>query len=314
MTNLRFGIDLGGSKIEAAAVDGGGRIVWRGRGKTSPDNYQDTLATIVQLVETGWRTTGVTGTRQPAKIGIGIPGVFNQQSNKVEGASLKYLNDKPFADDLRHVLKTEIRIANDANCFALSEARDGSAAGLMVVVGVIIGTGCGAGVVINNRIISGAHGIAGEIGHWHLPWQTPDEINMAANISNTNEIACACGNAGCVESFLSGPAISREYQQASGVYRTMEEIAVCAAEDTHAEAVLTNFEHRLARTLAMLINILDPDAIVLGGGLSNLTRLYEAVPSLLPPYVYTGRAVATRILPPKYGDASGVRGAAWLWD
>ncbi|MCG8626408.1 MAG: ROK family protein [Proteobacteria bacterium] len=311
MTDLRFGIDLGGSKIEAAALDGAGRIVWHGRDKTSPHSYQDTLANIAQLAAAGWQATGFTGVR---KLGIGIPGVFNQHTGKMEGASLGYLNDKPLADDLRDILKAEIRIANDANCFALSEAHDGSAAGLAVVVGVIIGTGYGAGVVVNNRIISGAHGIAGEIGHWHLPWQTRDEMDMAMQVISNNEIACACGNAGCVESFLSGPAISREYQQASGVYLSVEEIAECADQDTHAEAVLTQFEHRLARTLAMVINILDPDAIVLGGGLSNLTRLYKAMPSLLPPYVYTQRAVATRILPPKYGAASGVRGAAWLWE
>ena len=309
--NLRLGIDLGGSKIEAAVLDAKGDIVWRARAATSQSDYQATIASICGLLDGARVATGFDGA-----VGVGIPAIFNASTGKLEGASLGYLNQKPLQHDLAQASGRDIRLANDANCFVLSEAKDGAGAGLEVVVGVILGTGVGCGVMVADKgIVAGRHGIAGEIGHTPLPWLTAEEFALT-NDDSQNAAKCRCGKRGCVEAFISGPAVSRDYFHTTGRRLSVEAIAKQfeTAGDPKADEVLGRLENRLGRSLAVIINLLDPDAIVLGGGLSNLSRLYQAVPHHWQPYVYKQGRLKTRLLPPKYGDASGVRGAAWLWD
>jgi fructokinase len=295
----RIGIDLGGTKIEAAALGDDGTVRARRRVPTPRDDYPATLRSIVGLVEDLERELG-----SPAVVGVGMPGTISPATGLVKNANSVWLNGRPLADDLRRTLSRPLRFANDANCFALSEAVDGAAAGAGAVFGVIVGTGTGGGVVVNGRIWTGPNAIAGEFGHNPLPWPNLDEGPGPQ---------CYCGKTGCIETYLSGPGLARDHERASGQALDAAEIAArAAAGEAAAEATLRRYEDRMARALASVINILDPDVVVLGGGLSNLARLYEAVPRRWARYVFSDR-VDTRLVSPRHGDSSGVRGAAWLW-
>ena len=244
--------------------------------------------------------TGSRGT-----VGIGIPGTISPATGLIKNSNSTWLNGQAFADDLPRLLERPVRFANDANCFALSEATDGAAAGARAVFGVIVGTGTGGGVVIDGRVLTGANAIGGEWGHNPLPAARGDECPGPA---------CYCARRGCIETFLSGPGLARDHAEHGGAAITAEEIALrAAAGDPSAIATLARYEDRLARALGSVINLLDPDVIVLGGGLSNIDRLYERVPGLWSPYIFSD-AVVTRLVPAKHGDSSGVRGAAWLWN
>ena len=266
----RIGIDLGGTKTEVLALEPSGRELFRMRVPTPRYDYEATLQTIVTLVEEAGE----------GSVGVGIPGAISHASGLVKNANSTWLIGKPLQQDLERALGREVRIANDANCFALSEATDGAAAGAEVVFGAILGTGVGGGIVVRGQLVEGANAIAGEWGHNPLPLPRAEDMPLRP---------CYCGHAGCIETYLSGPALERD----------------------GGEAALDLYCERLARALAGVINLLDPDVIVLGGGVSNIARLYDQVPKLWPRYVFSDR-IATRLLPPKHGDSSGVRGAAWL--
>jgi fructokinase len=298
-TPLRIGVDLGGTKIEALALDAGGKEILRRRVTTPRDDYPQTLQTITALV-TGMETDlGTTG-----HVGIGTPGAVSPITGLIKNANSVCLNEKPLAEDLTERLQRPVRLANDANCFALSEATDGAAAGAAVVFGVIIGTGTGGGIVVNGRIQVGRNAVAGEWGHNPLPWPKGQE---------TPGPTCYCGRSGCIETFLSGPGLEADYHAVTGRRLSAMEINAAAQRgDAGAEAALARYVDRMARALASVVNILDPDVIVLGGGLSNLARLYQEVPRQWQRYVFSDQ-VTTPLLPPKFGDSSGVRGAAWLW-
>jgi fructokinase len=274
-------------------------VLARRRVPTPRDDYPGTVETIARLVEEIEREAG-----PAAGVGLGIPGALSPATGLVKNANSVWLNGRPFARDLESRLARPLRFANDANCFALSEASDGAAAGARVVFGVILGTGTGGGLVVDGRVLTGPNAIAGEWGHNPLPWPRDDERPGPA---------CYCGRAGCIETFLSGPGLARDHRARTGEERTAEAIADGAASgDAGCAASLARYEERLARALATVINVADPDAIVLGGGMSRLSRLYEGVPRLWGAFVFSDR-VDTRLLPPRYGDSSGVRGAAWLW-
>lgn len=297
---LRIGVDLGGTKIEAAAVAPDGQIVVRERVPTPRDDYDGTIAAVVRLVG---RLEGDLG--QTMTVGVGMPGTISPATGLVKNANSVWLNGRPLDRDLSEQLARPVRLANDANCFALSEARGGAAAGVPVVFGVIIGTGTGGGIVVNGRVVTGRNAVAGEWGHNPLPWPRAGEWPGAP---------CYCGLRGCIETFLSGPGLARDYAGVTGDERTSIEIVERAAGgDPAAEASLQRYEDRCARALASVINVLDPDIIVLGGGMSNLARLYTNVPRLWLQYVFSDR-IDTTLVAPRFGDASGVRGAAWLWE
>jgi fructokinase len=294
----RIGIDLGGTKVEAVALGDGGRELFRERIATPRGDYDRTIDAIALLVEHAEAAAG------PCSVGIGMPGVISPATGLVKNANSTWLNGRPLGVDLDARLRRPVRLANDANCFALSEATDGAAAGLPVVFGAIIGTGVGGGVVTHGRIVVGANAIGGEWGHNPLPWSEGDELPGPA---------CYCGRRGCIETYLSGPGLARDHQTAGGGRASPEEIVAAAdGGDPIAAATMTRYEHRLARGLASIINVLDPDVIVLGGGMSNVARLYERVPGLWGDYVFSD-TVVTSLTPPVHGDSSGVRGAAWLW-
>jgi fructokinase len=295
----RIGIDVGGTKIEAIAIDESGLELARRRIASPRGDYQGTLAAICSLVH------GIeSGLNCSARVGIGIPGAISPATGLVKNANSTWLIGRRFDRDLSEMLERPIRMANDANCFALSEASDGAAAGASIVFGVILGTGVGGGIVIDGRPIIGHQAIAGEWGHNPLTWPNPDEIPGPQ---------CYCGRTGCNETFLSGPALSRDFALHGGRSLQPAEIVTAAESgDQTAELALVRYEQRLARALASVINLIDPDAIVLGGGLSNIKRLYRNVPDSWAPFVFTDH-VATPLLPPRHGDSSGVRGAAWLW-
>lgn len=294
-----IGIDLGGTKIEAIALDGAGRELARRRIATPRDDYPATLDAIRGLVEYLESTTGLAGT-----VGIGIPGAISPASGLVKNANSTWLIGQPLQQDLEACLDRPVRIANDANCFVVSEATDGAAAGAEVVFGVIIGTGTGGGIAVAHRPLIGINAIGGEWGHNPLPWPRPEELPGPD---------CYCGKQGCIETWLSGPGLSRDHRNRYGADLSPPRIVARAREgDADAEASLRRYEDRLARSLATVINLLDPDVIVLGGGMSNLERLYSRVPRLWVQYVFSDH-VATRLVPPVHGDSSGVRGAAWLW-
>ncbi len=297
---IRLGIDLGGTKIEAVALDAAGAIVARRRVATPQGDYAATLAAIAGLVLALETELGVQGS-----VGIGIPGAISPASGRVKNANSTCLIGRPLDRDLAERLGRPVRVANDANCFAISEASDGAAAGARVVFGVIVGTGTGGGVVVNGQLLTGPNAIAGEWGHNPLPWPRDDEQPGPA---------CYCGKRGCIETWLAGPALQRDYALHSG-HQLGAAAIVAAAErgDSQAEAALQRYEDRMARALASVINILDPEVIVLGGGMSNIGRLYQRVPLLWGSYVFSDQ-VATRLVAPAYGDSSGVRGAAWLWN
>jgi fructokinase len=295
----RIGIDLGGTKIEAAVLGDDGAVRARRRVATPRDDYAATLRSIAVLVEDLEAEMG-----SAAVVGVGMPGTISPATGLVKNANSVWLNGRPLAEDLRRILPRPLRFANDANCFALSEAVDGAAAGAGAVFGVIVGTGTGGGVVVHGRIWTGPNAIAGEFGHNPLPWPNLDEGPGPQ---------CYCGQTGCIETYLSGPGLSRDHERATGQSLDAAQIAVRAASgDMAAEATLLRYEDRMARALASVINVLDPDVVVLGGGLSNLSRLYVTVPRLWTRYVFSDR-VDTRLVSPRHGDSSGVRGAAWLW-
>ena len=296
---MRIGIDLGGTKIEALAMDDAGRIIARHRVATPPQSYQATIDAIKQLVETIEAQTGERGS-----VGVGAPGAISPATGRVKNANSTCLNGERVDVDLSRALAREVRLQNDANCFALSEATDGAASGASVVFGVIVGTGTGGGVVIDGSLLTGPNAIAGEWGHNPLPWPNSDELPGPA---------CYCGRSGCVECYLSGPGFANEYYRMAGEELEPAAIVACAAEgDALAEACTMRYEDRMARSLSQVINMLDPDVIVLGGGMSKINRLYTNVPLQWDSYVFSDR-VDTRLVPPRHGDASGGRGAAWLW-
>ncbi len=292
---FRIGIDLGGTKIEAALLDSAGATRDRRRIPTPPGDYDGEIAAVAGLVAAIEREHNVR-----ASVGIGIPGTISAQTGLVKNANSTWLIGRPLQRDMMAALDREVRFANDANCFALSEAVDGAAAGCAGVFGAILGTGVGGGIVIDGRIVSGINAIAGEWGHNPLPWPQADELPGPR---------CYCGRAGCIETFLSGPGLARDH---GGRLTGPEIVAAAETGDAAARATLDRYAERLARALASVINILDPEAIVLGGGLSGIAMLYERVPELWRRFVFSD-TVETRLLPPKHGDSSGVRGAAWLW-
>lgn len=297
---MRIGIDLGGSKIEGVVLNDAGELLHRQRIATPAGDYIGTLQAIVELVNKLEHCLG-----QSASIGIGTPGSISPLTNLLRNSNSVCMNGQPVKQDLEKLLAREIRISNDANCFALSEAVDGAAQGAQLVFGVIIGTGTGAGVVINGKVLTGGNAIAGEWGHNPLPWPNEHEL------PGPN---CYCGKQGCLETFLSGPGLSADFKQSSEQSKSAKEIVrLAAAGDVLAENCLQRYEDRLARGLASVINVLDPEVIVLGGGMSNIGRLYDNVPEIWGKYIFSD-VVSTRLVAPVYGDSSGVRGAAWLWD
>jgi fructokinase len=296
---MQIGIDLGGTKIEAIALDANIPTAVRRRVAT-PRAYAGTLDTIVRLVAEIEAETERTGT-----VGVGIPGVVSNATGLVKNANSTWLIGRPLLADLETRLGRPVRAANDANCFTLSEAIDGAGQGFETVFGVILGTGVGGGIAIRQRIHEGPNQIAGEWGHNQLPWMTEDERAAAPD--------CYCGKVGCIETFLSGPGFERDHVLRSGAQCTSQDIVRAAASgDVHAVGTLERYHDRLARALASVINLLDPDVVVLGGGMSNLPDLPSFVSAALPQYVFSDR-VLTRVALNVHGDSSGVRGAAWLW-
>jgi len=296
---MRIGIDLGGTKIEAIALGEHGAVLARRRIEAPRESYRNTLGAIHFLVDTIEAELGQTGS-----VGVGIPGVISMATGLVKNANSTWLIGHPLDRDLSEALGRPVRLANDANCFALSEAVDGAGAGAEVVFGVILGTGVGGGVVVRGRVLTGANAVAGEWGHNPLPAPHGAELPGPT---------CYCGRRACIETFLSGPGLKRDYERATGELVDPREIAARAEQgETAAEASLARYEDRLARSLGSIINVLDPAVIVLGGGLSKIARLYERVPTLWGKYVFSDR-VDTKLRAPSHGDSSGVRGAAWLW-
>jgi fructokinase len=295
---IRLGIDLGGTKTEIIALGVDGGELLRRRVETPKEDYGGILETVARLVRDAEGELGDRGS-----VGVGTPGSISRATGLLRGSNSVCLNGKPIKADLEALLGREVRITNDANCFALSEATDGAAAGAEIVFGVILGTGVGGGIVVRGHVLTGPNAIAGEWGHNPLPWPKDDE---------RPGYPCFAGHSGCIETFLSGPGIERDHLRANGEALTSHDIGARAAiGDAACEATLRRYEERLARALAHVINILDPDVIVLGGGMSNVQRLYVTVPALWGPWVFSDR-VDTRLVKHKYGDSSGVRGAAWL--
>ncbi|AXE04798.1 fructokinase [Salmonella enterica] len=299
---MRIGIDLGGTKTEVIALDDAGEQRFRHRLPTPREDYRQTIETIAALVDMAEQATGQIGS-----VGIGIPGSLSPYTGVVKNANSTWLNGQPFDNDVSRRLKREVRLANDANCLAVSEAVDGAATGAQTVFAVIIGTGCGAGVALNGRAHIGGNGTAGEWGHNPLPWMDDDELRYR------EEIPCYCGKQGCIETFISGTGFATDYQRLSGkALKGDEIICLVDAQDAVAELALSRYELRLAKALSHVVNILDPDVIVLGGGMSNVERLYKTVPSLMKSFVFGGEC-ETPVRKAQHGDSSGVRGAAWLW-
>ena len=295
---LRIGIDVGGTKLEAIALDGAGAEIRRLRIPTPRGRYDGTLDAIVTLV-----TSLEAGIGRQGTVGLGIPGTVSPLSGLVKNANSTWLIGRPLQRDLEERLGRPVRLANDANCFTLSEAVDGAAAGADVVFGVIIGTGCGGGIAVHQRVLTGPNAIAGEWGHNPLP--APEEGEWPGP-------PCYCGRTGCIETFLSGPALERDYVALGGMSTDAREIAARAeAGESIANLALERYERRFARALTAVLNLLDPDVVVLGGGVSNIERLYTNLPPLLAPF--GNEPPATRLVKARYGDSSGVRGAAWLW-
>lgn len=324
---LRLGIDLGGTKIEIIALDASGRELLRRRAPTPQTDYPATVAAVVALVIQVETELGQQGT-----IGIGTPGALSRATGLMKNCNSTCLIGQPFKNDLEALLGREVRMTNDANCFALSEATNGAAAGAAIVFGVILGTGVGGGVVVCGRVLDGPNSISGEWGHNPLPYfqfrHAPADHEETGRHPATGEPivhpwpsdrecngpACYCGKKACIEAYLSGPALTADHVRYGGEDLPASEIArLATAGYGPCSKTLARYEERLARALAAVINILDPDVIVLGGGLSNIERLYDTVPKLWPRYVFSDR-VDTRLVPPKHGDSSGVRGAAWLWN
>lgn len=298
-----IGVDLGGSKIEAIVLDAQGASLWRERVPTPAGDYAATLAAVAALVARAEAELGLAH----CSVGVGTPGTATD-AGLIKNANSTCLNGRPLQHDLAQALGRPVRIANDANCLALSEAADGAAAGAAVSFSVILGTGVGAGIVANGRLLSGANGLAGEWGHVPLPWPEAGECEGPR---------CYCGRRGCIETWLSGPALARDHLQHSGAALTASQIGAQAARgDAACEATLQRYESRLARSLALIVNLLDPQVIVLAGGVSALPRLVANVPRLWGGFVFSAGVtdpVRTRLVRSRHGDSSGVRGAAWLW-
>jgi fructokinase len=296
---IRIGIDLGGTKIEALAIDRAGRELARHRVATPRHDYQGSIAVMVGLVRQLEQETGCSGT-----VGVAIPGSISAVSGLIKNANSVWLNGRPLDRDLSAAMQREVRCVNDANCLAVSEATDGAGAGFGVVFAAILGTGCGAGITFQARPHNGPNGIAGEWGHNPLPWPSAAEFPGPS---------CYCGKHGCLETWISGTGLEDDYQRAVGTRRTGREIlALTVGGDAAAEAAVRRYESRLARGLAHVVNVLDPDVIVLGGGMSRIDRLYPALNAHMPDFVF-GKEFATPIRPALHGDSSGIRGAAWLW-
>ena len=299
-TEFRIGIDLGGTKIEAIALGPDGSVAHKKRVPTPREDYRGTVTAVVDVIAALESELG-----QKATLGMGIPGTISPHTGRIKNANATWLNDTTFAQDLVQALGRRLRVENDANCLALSEARDGAARGARVVFGVIVGTGTGGGIVVGGNIWRGANAVAGEWGHNPLPSPTKDEFPGPD---------CYCGCRGCIETFLSGPGLARDYEVMTG--RRFEPpviIKMAGRGEPEAVEALTRYEDRMARGLSSVINLLDPDVIVLGGGLSNIDRLYTNVPSLWSRYVFSDN-VSTRLLRAEHGDSSGARGAARLWE
>ena len=295
----RIGIDLGGTKIEGVLLDEEGKLLRSLRLATPRHDYEATLEAIAGVVEQLERDLG-----GPLSVGVGTPGAISPATGLIKNANSVWLNGRPLADDLEQRLHRPVRLANDADCFALSEATDGSGSGAQTVFGVILGTGVGGGIVCGGRIVGGPNAIAGEWGHNPLPWPREGEWPGPP---------CYCGKTGCVETFLSGPGLARDYREATGEDVTGPDIVSRAEKgEAAASASLERYEDRMARALTVVLNIVDPDVVVLGGGMSQISRLYEAVPRIWQGWAFSDR-VDTPLRPPVHGDSSGVRGAAWLW-
>ncbi|HKD46375.1 MAG TPA: ROK family protein [Rhizomicrobium sp.] len=293
---MRLGLDLGGTKTEVIALDDNGHELLRRRVPTSR-SYEGTLTTIAELVADAESELGARGS-----VGLAIPGTISRLTGLAKNANSTWLNGKPFARDLEMALDRPVRTANDANCFALSEATDGAGKAFDVVFGVILGTGTGGGVVVRGQVLEGAHGIAGEWGHNPLPGMTKEEWAEAE--------PCYCGGRGCIEQWLSGPGLSADFKRKTGLIWNAERIAI--SDEAEARAALTRWMERMGRALASIMNILDPDAVVLGGGLSNVEALYRVLPRMVERHGFCPES-PPRILRNVHGDSSGVRGAAWLW-
>ena len=296
---IRLGIDLGGTKIEIVALDDSGRERLRRRVAAPRGDYPRTLDAIVDLVATAERELGARGT-----IGIGTPGALSRRTGLLKNSNSVWLNGQPIRDDLQQRLERDVRIANDANCFALSEAIDGAGRDADVVFGVILGTGCGGGIVVDRRLLTGVNAIAGEWGHNPLPLPTAADLPLPS---------CYCGKSGCNELYISGTGLARDHRRVTGQALTaLQIVSASAGGDEAAIASIERYEERLARALSTVVNIVDPDVIVLGGGMSNVARLYDNVPRLWGRTI-TSDHVDTRLVRNRHGDSSGVRGAAWLW-
>jgi fructokinase len=298
MASIQIGVDFGGTKIEAAALDEAGEFVARVRAP-NPGDYDASIRTVCELVAEVERQAAASGT-----IGVGMPGSISPRSGVMRNANTTWLNGRRFREDLMAALGRDIRIANDANCLALSEAVDGAAAGTRVSFSVILGTGCGGGLVVNGRVIEGANGIAGEWGHTPLPWPTHEELDASD---------CWCGQRGCLETWISGSGLQRDYALATAQRQPSEVVIRMARQgDAQARAALDRYVSRLGRGLAAICNIVDPEAIVLGGGLSNVAELYQRLPQVIRAHVFSDVWDA-KVVPARWGDSSGVRGAARLW-
>ncbi len=299
MKTVRFGVDLGGTKIEVAALDANGRFVARERTATPSHSYTAIVTTIRDMILGLEQQRNMSGT-----VGVAMPGALSPATGVIKNANTTCMIGRPFDQDLSDALERPVRLCNDADGFALSEAVDGAAAGCRVVFGVIIGTGVGGGIVIDASVLGGANGIAGEWGHNALPW--PNALERPGPL-------CYCGKRGCIETFLSGPGLADDHRRTTGDSLSSADIAILAdGGEINATASMARYCDRLARALAGVINIVDPDAIVLGGGVSNIAMLYRDVPRIWSRYVFSD-IIATRLLPATHGDSSGVRGAAWLW-
>lgn len=297
----RIGIDLGGTKIASVALGEDGRVLATLREPSPQGDYAATLRALVSVVAATERAASISG----ASVGIGMPGSISPATGLVQNANSTWLNGRPLEQDLAAALGRPVRLANDANCFALSESTDGAAAGAGIVFGVILGTGCGGGIVIDGRLVNGPRGIAGEWGHTPLPSPCGAESPGPR---------CWCGRHGCIETWVSGPAIAADHARVAGQTLPTEEIVRLSADgDAAATATLDRHVDRLARGLAVICNVIDPDVIVLGGGLSQLPHLYERLPARVAAGIFADHG-SIRIVPPRWGDASGVRGAAWLWE
>ncbi len=325
---MRIGIDLGGTKTEIICLDRGGKELYRQRIPTARGDYEVTVKSIAGLVKQAEDTLGMTGT-----VGVGMPGSISSVTGLVKNSNSVWTNGKPLDKDLSAALARDVRVENDANCFAVSEATDGAAAGAKVVFGVIIGTGCGGGVVINGKPLRGLNGIGGEWGHNPLPYprpyipgfdlslfggaDVPEKIPAytvdEARLAESPGPLCYCGKRGCQETWISGTGFKADYRRVTGEeLSTHDVIAAAKTGEPKAVAALERYTDRLARALSVVMNVLDPDVIVLGGGMSNVQSLYEDVPAAWKKYVFSD-TVHTKLVPPRYGDSSGVRGAAWLW-